>query len=108
VGYPLEERLHRGFSGGCCWWRHAGQPLLDRTLQSGFDIFAGQAGKPLGKLIELGYSWATHQRRERLQYTIIRGRDHSRFGNLIDTSGTAEPCTTVVGSRTSRSFLAFT
>ena len=54
LGYPLEERVHRVFSVGGRWWRNTGQPFLNRTLQCGCDIFAGQAGKPLRELIKLG------------------------------------------------------
>jgi hypothetical protein len=53
-GYPLEKRIQRGFSVGGHWWRNAGQPFLNRALQRGLDIFAGQAGEALRELIKFG------------------------------------------------------
>ena len=53
AGNPLEERIHRGFPVGRHGRCHTGQPFLDGALDRGFDIFAGQPGKPLNELIDL-------------------------------------------------------
>jgi hypothetical protein len=54
AGHPIKERIQRSNSVGGGWWRNTGQPFLDGTLQRGFDVLAGQTGKPLCKLINLG------------------------------------------------------
>ena len=54
AGYPLEERVQRSLSIGGRRRCNAGQPLLNRPLQRGFDIFTGHTSKPLCKLINPG------------------------------------------------------
>lgn len=53
-GCLLEERIQRGLAVARRWWRNTGQPLFNRSLQRCFDVFAGQASKPLRELINLG------------------------------------------------------
>jgi hypothetical protein len=96
LGYPLEERVHRVFSVGGRWWRNTGQPFLDRALQRRFDIFAGQAGKLLRELINLGGTNIHGPpiiKRGCQEYTIIGGRDHSRFPKRLQKHVTRSAAT---------------
>src|SRR5882757_8047480 len=54
AGYPLEEGIQRSLSVSGHRWRNTRQPFLDRTLQRGFDNFAGQAEKLLRELVNPG------------------------------------------------------
>jgi hypothetical protein len=85
LGYPLEEQIHRSFSAGRRWWRYTRQPFLDRTLQRGFDIFTGQAGKALREFIHLrgtNIHGTTHHNLRAREYTIIEVRLTGPFEKL--------------------------
>jgi hypothetical protein len=90
AGYPLEERIQRSLSVRGRWWRNTGQAFLDRALQRGFDILAGQAGKLLCELINPGGTNIHGPPiiiRERQQYAIIGGRDASNSGRYRRSGG---------------------